>query len=465
MRNLSITEQINTQYREYALYVLQSRGIPNFYDFLTPVQRLIILNSPNRFNKTVGLVGEVIKTGLYHHGDSSLSGAISKLAKPFGCSHQILDGDGFFGSPVNPSPSAPRYTSVKINSKIREIVDKHVDLNKTNEEGSYDWINVEFPVGLLTHMIGIAVGYRTNILPRKLEDVQEYLEGQQKLLKPYFRDFNGKITKFKNEESTWMLESGFEVDETKKTIRIFDLPPILRYDTFMIKLESKLESLGFDYRIENRSQSKCDLTVQMRSVDLNTFRSVCESISRLTKVIVKEDIVLVKDGCVIEFNSVKDYLDTFRIHLEEVRLNRLLRDAIDLSDELEFLEAKLKFINFMITKKRSNSEIMEFLSGYSQKISAKLQRIEAIKLSSETIEETKNQIAEIKKKISENKKLITEQKSKFNRIKKEIKTSAKSLVKNSLFEPTQIDGIEIFKPAEDDSFSEEFQESRESFEE
>ncbi len=218
MRNLSITEQINTQYREYALYVLQSRGIPNFYDFLTPVQRLIILNSPNRFNKTVGLVGEVIKTGLYHHGDSSLSGAISKLAKPFGCSHQILDGDGFFGSPVNPSPSAPRYTSVKINSKIREIVDKHVDLNKTNEEGSYDWINVEFPVGLLTHMIGIAVGYRTNILPRKLEDVQEYLEGQQKLLKPYFRDFNGKITKFKNEESTWMLESGFEVDESKRQL-------------------------------------------------------------------------------------------------------------------------------------------------------------------------------------------------------------------------------------------------------
>ena len=67
---LKITDQINTQYRTYALYVLQSRGIPNFYDGLTPVQRLILENSPARFNKTVGLVGEVIKTGLYHHGDS-----------------------------------------------------------------------------------------------------------------------------------------------------------------------------------------------------------------------------------------------------------------------------------------------------------------------------------------------------------------------------------------------------------
>jgi hypothetical protein len=69
MSNLNISDQINSQYRTYALYVLQSRGIPNFYDGLTPVQRLILENSPSRFNKTIGLVGEVIKTGLYHHGD------------------------------------------------------------------------------------------------------------------------------------------------------------------------------------------------------------------------------------------------------------------------------------------------------------------------------------------------------------------------------------------------------------
>ena len=50
---LNITDQINTQYRTYALYVLQSRGIPNFYDALTPVQRLILENSPNKFNKTI----------------------------------------------------------------------------------------------------------------------------------------------------------------------------------------------------------------------------------------------------------------------------------------------------------------------------------------------------------------------------------------------------------------------------
>lgn len=68
-KEITITEQIDEDYRSYALYVIQSRGIPNFYDSLTPVQRLILLNAPTNFKKTVGVVGEVFATGLYHHGD------------------------------------------------------------------------------------------------------------------------------------------------------------------------------------------------------------------------------------------------------------------------------------------------------------------------------------------------------------------------------------------------------------
>ena len=146
--SISITDQVNQKYREYALYVLQSRGIPNFYDSLTPVQRIVLQNSPSQFNKTIGLVGEVIRTGLYHHGDSSLAGAISKLARPFGCSYQLLEGDGFFGSPVNPTPSAARYTSVKINPSIKNIVQQHSDLNDKNEEGGTDYLNLEITIGL-----------------------------------------------------------------------------------------------------------------------------------------------------------------------------------------------------------------------------------------------------------------------------------------------------------------------------
>ena len=83
----------------------------------------------------------------------------------------------------------------------------------------------------------------------------------------------------------------------------------------------------------------------------------------------------------------------------------------------------------------------------------------------ETIEEIKKQIVEVKKKITENKKLIKDQRTKFNLIKNSIKRGPRSLVKNSLFEPKQIDGIEIFNPDEDEFLEEEIHEEGESFEE
>ena len=45
---ITIPEQIDQDYRKYALYVIQSRGIPNFYDCLTPVQRLILQKQDNK---------------------------------------------------------------------------------------------------------------------------------------------------------------------------------------------------------------------------------------------------------------------------------------------------------------------------------------------------------------------------------------------------------------------------------
>jgi len=449
---LSIADQINQKYRDYALYVLQSRGIPNFYDSLTPVQRIIIENSPNSFNKTIGLVGEVIRTGLYHHGDSSLAGAISKLARPFGCSFEILEGDGFFGSPVNPNPSAPRYTAVKINRNVKDIVEKHKDLNEKNEEGGHDWLHLEIPVGLLTHIVGIAVGYRSNILPRKMEDIVEYLEGKNKLLKPYFKDFSGKIYKLDSDDS-WILESGFEFNERKKTIRIFDLPPIMRYDSFMKKLLFKLDYYGYEYYMQNNSQSKCDVGISLKKVSPAEFKQAVEVIKKQTQIVVRENVVFIKDGAVAQFDSVKSYLDSFRVHLENVRLKRLVKDEVDLNMDLDFLEAKLKFLIFMSQKKRQNSEIVEFLNKFVKWISQKLSQIQIVKLSSDHIKETEDLIKGIKSKIRETKKAITKQRAVVKKITGELKkTKPASLIPKAVASKSiSVDPeIEVFDLEEDE---------------
>ena len=206
---LPISKFIDTKFRDYALYVLTSRGIPSFYDGLTPVQRFILQNTNTTYTKTLSVVGKCFQDS-YHHGDSSLEGAINKLARPFGNALQILDGYGFFGSEVSPSPAASRYTSVKLSKIANGILNKYDYLTTKEPDGSYDNFWVDVPLGLTTPIVGIAVGYKTTILPRKLSHIQEYLEGKRKGLKPYFEGFNGTVRKHKGLDRSWFISSNLD---------------------------------------------------------------------------------------------------------------------------------------------------------------------------------------------------------------------------------------------------------------
>jgi DNA gyrase/topoisomerase IV subunit A len=449
---ITIPEQINQDYRKYALYVIQSRGIPNFYDCLTPVQRLILQKAPTAFNKTIGVVGEVFRTQLYHHGDASLSSAISKLARPFGCSDLIMEGDGFFGTPVNPSPSAPRYTSVRIASRYKGIIDEHKDLNVENEEGGFDWLHVTHPIGLSTHIVGIAVGYRSNILPRKFEEIVAYLNGDtSKKLKPHFRNFKGKVSRVDSLRSAWLIEGGFIKDPKLKTIQIANLSPLSRYDSFIDKLNKILENSGLDYRLDNRSREEVEINLKFKCSD-QEFTDISTRIQRETCHIVTENIVLVKDGAVLDYSSIEEYLDQFKVHMEEVLLRRLMKDSFYNDRELEFLEAKLKFLIFMSQKKRTNEEIIDFLKQFITWIKNRLESIQLIKLSSNEIELTKQKILECKQKAKDIRKAIKDQELKCKKVAKDWARDNKKTTKQSSLlsggNEGTFNGIAIWSPEE-----------------
>jgi len=470
-QKLTIPEQINKDYRRYALYVIQSRGIPNFYDGLTPVQRIILQMAPNSFDKTLGVVGSVFKTGLYHHGDASLASAICKLSRPFGCSEQILLGDGFFGTPVNPTPSAPRYTQVKISPKFRGLLEKHSDLNIPNEEGGFDWLHVELPMGMATHVVGIAVGYRSNILPRKLEEIEAYLNGDKsKKLKPYFKGFKGKISRVDGLRSSWLIEGNFEEDIENKTIKIDGLSPLQRYDSFMNKLNSYLDSKGFIYKMSNTTTDEVRMTIKFRCTT-DEFRDISKQIRKDTQQIVTENIVIVKDGSVMEYDSLEQYLDEFSVHRELVFLRRILKDLEYSSNELSFLEAKLNFLIFMSEKKRASDEIQDFLRQFDSRIKSKLESISLIKLNKEEIAKTKEDIQNKKEEISNLKKLHKDQQKKYDAILVEwnregIKKAKRAslLVESSGDE--YFNGVKIWNPEEDlaEPIPEGAEESEESLE-
>ena len=175
-------------------------------------------------------------------------------------------------------------------------------------------------------------------------------------------------------------------------------------------------------------------------------------IKRETQHIVTENIVLVKDGAVLDYSSVEEYLDQFKVHMEEVLLRRLLKDAFYNDRELEFLEAKLKFLVFMSQKKRTNEEIIEFLKQFVQWIKNRLESIQLIKLSSNEIELTKQKIIEAKQKAKDIRKAIKDQEIICKKVAKDWARNTKKTTKQSSLlvggSEGSYNGIQIWNPEE-----------------
>lgn len=452
-----ISKQIDINFRNYALYVLEHRGIPNFYDALTNVQRVSMMNAPKSFSKTISLVGSCISNG-YHHGDASLSKAINKMARPFGCGEQLLIGDGFFGSPVNPDASATRYTSVKLNPIINDLMSKYMVLNRKNGEDQWEWLRTEVPIGLLTTIIGLAVGYKSTVLPRKLEEITKFLDGKKANLNPYFKGFSGNISSYNGLKKTWLIEGVKTVDDASKTIRVTELPPLMRYESFIKKL-GKYADGNVDFSIQNDSSDNVDVTLKFKNGE--SWEDFKDKIDKMLKLIVTETLIFVKDGCVIEYADLTDYISEYRVHREMVRLDKSEYDLGVYNHELEYLKAKLEYLKFMLAKKRADAEIETFLTKYPSAIKSRLERIMLRELSAESIVKTDKQILEIQDSIKKEKSTRLSLQASFEKLKLETPiygTHTQNARAVDLFmgeDLDEIDGIEVFTSEKDDEKDEE----------
>lgn len=459
--NLPISKQINTNFRGYALYVLENRGIPAFYDGLTNVQRFILVNSPSSFNKTISVVGSCISDG-YHHGDKSLTGAINKLARPFGCSEQLLLGDGFFGTPVQQEPSAARYTSVKIAPGVSETIKKNQFLNTRNDETGWDPLWVDLPIGLCTTIIGIAVGYKTTVLPRSLKDIQKYLDGKTKEVKPVFKDFGGKITRFKGLDKSWLIEGVIKRDDTARSLRVVELPPLMKYASFLKKLDAII-SLHSGIRLFNNSSTNVDIQIQYTG-SADGWESFAQAVEKSIKLLVTETPVFVKDGLVLEYNRIEDYIDDFRYRRAELRLRRAEHFLQEANDELEFFKCKEKYLLYMLQTQRKENEVDKFLLGVTKNARVR-RRLDSIYLKSLNAQELQRTQSEIQR-LEEVQKIQTIE---LADARKNIEglvdtavsrgTTSKSNRGVNLFDDEdEIDGIEVFSTADTNTDTNNYEE-------
>jgi hypothetical protein len=444
--NLPISKQINTNFRNYALYVLENRGIPSFYDGLTNVQRFILVNAPSNFNKTISVVGSCISDG-YHHGDKSLTGAVNKLARPFGCSEQLLLGDGFFGTPVQQEPSAARYTSVKIAPGISETIRKNVFLNTRNDETGWDPLWVDLPIGLTTTIIGIAVGYKTTVLPRSLSDVQKFLDGKITEVKPVFKGFNGKITRYQGLNKSWLIEGVVEKNDAERWMRVTELPPLMKYGSFLKKLDS-IMNYHPGVKVTNNSSTNVDILLRY-SGDLEGWNAFSDAIMKGTKMLVTETPVFVKDGLVLEYDRIEDYITDFKYRIAQLRVKRAEHFMLEANDELEFQRCKEKYLVYMLEKQRGETEVDKFLEKVTSnsRVKRRLESIYLKSLNSQELERTRKEIAKLEKQVSDQAKelaVATTELAKMEDTAVKRGTMSKAAATNLFEDEGEIDGIELW---------------------
>ena len=186
--SISLQEEMQRSYLEYAMSVIVGRALPDARDGLKPVQRRIIFAmyelglTPDRpFRKCARVVGDVL--GKYHpHGDQAVYDALVRLVQNFSTKYPVLEGHGNFGSVDNDPPAAMRYTETRLapiaNKGFLEEIGSDTVNFSNNFDGSQkepDVLPAQLPFLLLNGSSGIAVGMATNIPPHNLGEIVDGL--------------------------------------------------------------------------------------------------------------------------------------------------------------------------------------------------------------------------------------------------------------------------------------------------
>jgi DNA gyrase subunit A len=180
---VSIEEEMQRSYLDYAMSVIVARAIPDVRDGLKPVHRRILYamriggyDWARPFRKSARIIGDVM--GQFHpHGDTAIYDALVRMAQPFSMRLPLISGQGNFGSQDNDPPAAMRYTEARL-AQAAEPLLADIDKDTVDFQPNYDESESEptvlparFPNLLVNGAGGIAVGMATNIPPHNLREV------------------------------------------------------------------------------------------------------------------------------------------------------------------------------------------------------------------------------------------------------------------------------------------------------
>ena len=194
-----LTHELGQNFIEYAVAVNSDRAIPDAKSGLKPVAKRIIYgtfdqghSSAKPHVKCADIVGKVM--GEWHpHGDSSIYGALVRLAQPWVMRYPLIDFHGSMGNRDGDGPAAYRYTEARLGKLAEDgmlcgIKKNNVDYMPNYSETKDEPVTLPslFPNLLCNPNTGIGVAVACNWAPHNLGEVAQaiydYMDGKEPTL-------------------------------------------------------------------------------------------------------------------------------------------------------------------------------------------------------------------------------------------------------------------------------------------
>lgn len=368
--NQSLTDFVDTKLILYHKRNLD-RTLPNAIDGLKESQRKILYTcmegKTKESVKVVQLAGAVMEKTLYHHGDASLHGAITKMAQGFVGSNNIplLFNDGQFGSREQGGEDAasPRYIFTRLENIVRKIYREEDDalLTYVEDEGKtiepVNYVPI-IPMILVNGAKGIASGFATDILSYNPETLVEWIEKwihekekneqlEKPKLIPWWRNYKGEVTLKETGKVQTVTTRGL-MHKEGNTYHVTELPVKVWTNKFKEYIETEFLKEKHITKLEKKRGNNEVHFVITPSRDF--IPDIDANMKMMTKSVKLSTMVALFDDKPKKYETPEEIIEDFcgvRYELYQKRKEHLLKRY---RTELRKDKNKYKFITEIINK-------------------------------------------------------------------------------------------------------------------
>ena len=387
---INIEEEMKSSYIDYSMSVIVARALPDVRDGFKPVHRRILSGmrdigntSNNPYKKCARVVGEVL--GKYHpHGDSSVYGALVRLAQDWNMRYTLVDGQGNFGSVDGDSAAAMRYTECRL-EKIGEYVMDDLDKDTVDMVPNFDETLLEptvmptkIPNLLVNGGNGIAVGMATNMPTHNLsevidgccayidneeintEELMQYIQAPDFPTGGYIYGLQGVKDAYETGRGRVVMRAKAEIesDENQDKIIITEIPygvnkqQLIEYIADLVK-EGKLEGISNANDESGRQGMRIVIDVK-RDANANVLLNKLFKMTALQSSFSVNNIALVKGRP--RLLTLKDCIKYFVEHRHDVTIRRT-------KFELKKAEERAHILEGMIIASDNIDEVVQIIKA------------------------------------------------------------------------------------------------------